>query len=215
MNLRESLLLELQIARSPSDPRHIMPPLSERYHDVLDVGCGAGQILLASDLAAGVKAVGIDVELGGLLLGRELTSAVHFACAQGEALPFRDGCFDLIISRVAVPYMHIERALREMHRVLRPEGQLWLVLHSFRMSLRALAAHVASLELKEALHMAFVLVNGTTLHFVGKQFPLPFHRDQYESCQTIRCIMRSLRGAGFDGITVRNERFFVVTAKKL
>ena len=39
-------LLELEIARSPDDPRCVMPELRPSYRAVLDVGCGAGQTLL-------------------------------------------------------------------------------------------------------------------------------------------------------------------------
>ena len=213
--MREYHLLQLEIAKAPGDRRRIMPLVSAHHRAILDIGCGAGQTLIASDLAAGVKAVGVDLDSDGLVLGKELTNAVHFACAKGEALPFKDECFDLVISRVALPYMHLERALAEMHRVLQPGGDLWIVLHSFNMFVKAFVRHLARFEFRGALSACFVLFNGATLHLFGKQFPIPPKCERYESCQSSRSITRALHVAGFDDVRVRHDRFFVVTARKV
>src|SRR5262245_53263683 len=117
-------LWELSIASSPGDRRRIMPPIVERHGRILDVGCGAGQTLITSNLAPGVMALGVDLDHSALALGRRLTQSIHFVCAKGEDLPFRSEGFDLVFSRVAIPYMHIQGALCEMSRVLRDGGQL-------------------------------------------------------------------------------------------
>jgi SAM-dependent methyltransferase len=120
--------LELEIARSPSDPRHIMPPVLPGIRRVLDIGCGAGQTLIVADMGSARK-VGVDVDFAALRLGKQLSSDIDLVLAAGEALPFRGATYDLVISRVALPYMHIPTAIREAARVLVRDGRVWFVLH--------------------------------------------------------------------------------------
>jgi ubiquinone/menaquinone biosynthesis C-methylase UbiE len=47
----------------------------------------------------------------------------------GESLPFDAGSFDRVISAVALPYMNIQKALSEIHRILVPGGRISLSLH--------------------------------------------------------------------------------------
>src|SRR5262249_2847327 len=89
-------LAELAIAQSPDDPRHIMPPVSASHRWVLDLGCGAGQTLMASQFGPHVKACGIDPDLGALTYGRRLSHDLWLACANGEHLPFKREAFDLV-----------------------------------------------------------------------------------------------------------------------
>ncbi len=49
-----------------------------------------------------------------------------------ESLRFEDGCFDLVISRLVLPYTEVRRALTEMARVVRPGGLLVLQIHAPR-----------------------------------------------------------------------------------
>jgi len=37
-------------------------------------------------------------------------------------MPFADGSFDRVISAIALPYMNIQKALAEIHRILVPGG---------------------------------------------------------------------------------------------
>lgn len=50
-------------------------------------------------------------------------------CGRGEQLPLPAG-FDGVFCEVALPYMHIPRALAELPRVLIPGGLLKATLHS-------------------------------------------------------------------------------------
>ena len=96
---------------------------------VLDLGCGAAQTLRLMERNLPVDLVGIDVDLTSLALGYYLAQTeslpVTLAMATSHALPFKDGGFDLVLSRVALNYMHQRRALTEMVRVLRPGGFLY------------------------------------------------------------------------------------------
>lgn len=207
-------LTELQIAHNPTDERWIMPPIPSECQSILDVGCGAGQTLIASRLSSSVLQVGVDVDSAALSLGATLGPNIKFVCATGEALPFPDESFDMVISRVALPYMRINLALAEMRRVLKRDGALWILLHPMSMVVKELTANLAHFQIKAAVHRCYVLANGTTLHFAGRGFSLPFNRRRYESFQTDRSITRGLRQAGFERIKIERNAFYVASARK-
>jgi len=206
--------LELSIAADPHDKRRLIPRVEARHRRILDVGCGAGQTLIGCDLAPGVFAVGLDADHSAIALGKELTNAIHFVAGDGAALPFAGACFDLVICRVALPYMHVAKALSEMSRVTVAGGDLWLVLHPFSMTVRELATNVAHLQLKAGLYRTWVLVNGFTLHVLGRQWRWPSQSGGYETWQTAKGMTRALRRAGFDQIQITRENHFIVTATK-
>ncbi len=101
-------------------------------YDVLDVGCGAGHFLL--QLAQRVRWVtGLDVS-ESMLKRAQLNAEDHqvenasFVPGNVRQLPFADKRFDLVVC------MHLlfmlgnpEVAMREMLRVLKPNGELILV----------------------------------------------------------------------------------------
>src|SRR5271163_3679063 len=125
-------LRELEVARSVGDPRRVMPVIPEGCARLLDVGCGAGQTLVASDLK-GARAFGVEYDHDPLRLGKKMAGNVEFVRASGESLPFMDGSFDFVISRVALPYMRVAVAVAEIARVLKPGGAIWFVLHPMGM----------------------------------------------------------------------------------
>jgi len=206
--------LELAIANDPRDLRRLLPRIETRHRRILDVGCGAGQTLIGSSLADEVFAVGLDTDESAVALGKQLTSAVRFVIGEGESLPFADGSFDLVICRVALPYMHVARALGEMSRVMAAGGDLWLVLHPFSMTARELGANIARLELKSAIYRTWVLLNGLALHVSRRQWRWPSDHGGYETWQTNKSITRALRAAGFDHVQIIRDNHFIVTASK-
>lgn len=206
-------VLELQIASDPADTRRVMPRIGQEVERVLDVGCGAGQTLIASSLAQHVTAIGIDRDLEALRLGRRLDPRIPFICCRGERLPIADASFDMAIARVSLPYMDGRIALAEMTRVLRPGGTLWLVLHPLSQVLRELVAAVDRLDLRAALHRLYVLANGAASHWLDREFASPFGGKR-ESFQTPRRVCARLAALGFEAIEARDAPFFVVTARK-
>jgi ubiquinone/menaquinone biosynthesis C-methylase UbiE len=207
-------LEELRIATDTADPRRIMPGIPAGCRSVLDIGCGAGQTLIASRLPADVRMVGVDIDPGALRLGRQLESRIGFACSRGESLPLRADSFDFVFCRVALPYMHVQRAVREMYRVLSPGGSLWLALHPLSLTLRELTRSVAHFNAGGIAHVLYVLGNGAMLHLAGREMALPFRPGRYESFQTQRSISRALRAAGFTAVHFDRNRGFLVTACK-
>lgn len=101
---------QLAAAMSPS-PRGLR---------LLDAGCGSG-----------VRVAGTDAEFAiGVDLSQEMLDAgvmPHTAAADVRALPFGEDEFDLVWCRLVLSYVaEVEGAYRELARVLRPGGQLFV-----------------------------------------------------------------------------------------
>ncbi|HEV2915222.1 MAG TPA: class I SAM-dependent methyltransferase [Pyrinomonadaceae bacterium] len=142
---------------------------------VLDVGCGGGQELLPFVTSGNAFGVGIDIapEVGRLgrklFAGRAPEARVCFVRAAGESLPFPDNSFDVVICRVALPYMDNARALGEMARVLRPGGAFLLKIHHARYYLRKLRGGLRARQPLSMIHAARVLLSGTIYHATRRQ----------------------------------------------
>jgi SAM-dependent methyltransferase len=98
-----------------------------RSGTLLDVGCGSGQTMAwFRGERPGWSTLGIDVALDGLRAGRTLGEAVLAASALD--LPVSDRSIDLAVTLDVLQHLPLdggdERALAEMHRVLRPGGHL-------------------------------------------------------------------------------------------
>jgi SAM-dependent methyltransferase len=96
---------------------------------ILDAGCSVGRHLL-SVAGSAVGLVGIDVSMLSLCIGSEVWSRTQktapplWCAASVLDLPFRDGSFTHAISFVVLGLVPLRTALRELHRVLAPGGQL-------------------------------------------------------------------------------------------
>jgi hypothetical protein len=110
--------------------------------------------------------------------------------------------------------MHIATALAEMHSVLKPYGDLWLLVHPPSMVINDLARSLLEMRFRGTVRQTLMLINGLTWHCFGTQIRFPFSPFPYACFQTSARLRKALRKAGFDHITVRHDRFFVVTARK-
>jgi SAM-dependent methyltransferase len=122
---------------------------------VLDAGCGGGGMPLSLAEEA-VQVVGIDpaerFQDAGVRLGRERgIGNLHFALADGMALPFARGAFDLVLSHAVIE--HVADAplyLRECARVLAPGGHVYLSTAPY---LSFAGAHLPRLRIPVPLHL--------------------------------------------------------------
>ena len=91
---------------------------------VLELGCGSG-ILLKELKARSRFVVGFDVSPDMMQMARPLGAPL--VTGNGSVLPFRDASFDLVSCRGVLHHLpDVPAALREIHRVLRPGGELIL-----------------------------------------------------------------------------------------
>lgn len=102
---------------------------------ILDIGCGGGAFCreIAPLVAPGGSVVGIDhapaaVEVAMRLSVLDDRSALTFAEADGQDLPFADGSFDAAVCISVLGFCeHPDRVLAEAGRVLRPGGRFLAV----------------------------------------------------------------------------------------
>ncbi len=95
---------------------------------VLDVGSGTGRNLPL--LPHDARAVALDPSLDALKRARRRAPAVPVVGGSAEALPFRDGSFDTVLSGlVFCSVVEPARGLAEVRRVLRADGQLRMLEH--------------------------------------------------------------------------------------
>jgi ubiquinone/menaquinone biosynthesis C-methylase UbiE len=206
-------LNELEIARDPASPHRLMPELGGDDRTVLDIGCGIGQTLACLD-ADGRLFVGLDVDLQCLAFGHQMFPGLCFVHGTAERLPFRDRAFDLVLSRVSLPYTHIPRTLAEIERVLRPDGRVWLALHPPAMAFRELSKALRRFEMKNAFYKTYVVVNGVALHLLGRQFAFPWKR-KIESFQSIAGMTKAMHSTGFTDVSfARSGLHLICTARK-
>lgn len=110
--------------------RLVLPRL--RGHDVLELGCGLGD-LLADMLAAGYHCQAVERSPQMVAAARETlqrrkvgtSSTVIQGSAQG--LPFSDASFDTVVSTFPSEYIYESDTIAEVSRVLRPGGRLIVI----------------------------------------------------------------------------------------
>jgi ubiquinone/menaquinone biosynthesis C-methylase UbiE len=94
----------------------------------LDLGTGTGRNL--AWLPRGVRAVAVDPDARNLAAARRRAPGVPLVRARAEALPFRAGTFDTVLSGMVFCSVDDPPAgLGEVRRVLAPGGTLRLVEH--------------------------------------------------------------------------------------
>jgi len=161
---------------------------------VLDLGCGSGWDAFAWGVSAADEVTGLDIDDRRLAIARERFPNRTFIHGVGERLPFPDESFDRVISALALPYMNIQKALAEIHRILVPGGSLSLSLHLPSFTLDELI-HKAIPKPVPVLFRLYVIANGLFFHCTGKT--VGFLRGRTESFQTERGMKVALNRAGF------------------
>lgn len=156
--------------------RQVIPPMSRflRGRDpkapaprILDVACGTGRTLSQIHVAhPRARLYGLDLSPYYVRAARDLLNDVDdasFVVENAEAMPFKDGFFDIVTSTYLfheLPKNARRNAMAEMVRVLRPGGLL--VLED--------SAQYDSAEFKDSSDIAFAL----------ERFPEDFHEPFYK-----------------------------------
>lgn len=135
-----------------------------RGQRVLDVACGTGVLATACVERVGSdgEVVGLDPNDDMLAVARRKPARVDWKSGRAEALPFPDASFDRVVSQFGFMFFEDRvAALREMMRVLRPNGRLTIAVCD------ALDHSAGYATLAELLHRLFG-------HSVAEAFRAPF-----------------------------------------
>jgi len=130
---------------------------------VLDAGCGGGGMPLSlaehAPLVVGIDPINRFGDAGVRLARERGLRHLHFAQADGLALPFRAGVFDLVLSHAVIEHVpDAVQYLQECRRVLAPTGRCYLSTAPY---LSFAGAHLPRLKVPVPLH----LLIGRTLSF--------------------------------------------------
>jgi ubiquinone/menaquinone biosynthesis C-methylase UbiE len=91
-----------------------------RGRRLLDLGCGTGKLSAALAEKAVARVWGVDASEEMAAVAR--AAGVNVKVAPAERLPFKDGWFERVVSRMAVHLLDRPRAFGELRRVLAPDG---------------------------------------------------------------------------------------------
>ena len=101
---------------------------------VCDVGCGTAELSILMAVRKDAAVTGVDLSEGMLAVGRRklaergLEGRVQLLAGNALDLPFADGSFDAAATAFVMRNVaDLDRALAEMHRVVRPGGRLALM----------------------------------------------------------------------------------------
>ena len=118
---------------------------------LLDVGCGAGQLALIA-ARAGAKVTGSDISANWIEKARTRAAAegleVTFEEGDAEALPYKDGQFDAVVSLIGAMFApRPELVAAELTRVCRPGGMIamanWTPTGFIGQMFKTIAKHIA------------------------------------------------------------------------
>ncbi len=109
---------------------HLVPNIKSA-NNILDVGCGTGEVAeyIRNFLNFQTKLLGVDLERNP-----DLRDFIHFyQCDIDENdLPFEDSKFDVVISNFLIEHLRYpKRLFLEVHRVLRPGGYFYCTTEYF------------------------------------------------------------------------------------
>jgi SAM-dependent methyltransferase len=109
--------------------KRIVASLGKPSPDILDVGCGTGANLEL--LGQFGPARGVDVSEDALAFCRQ-RGLTDVRLGEAERLPYDDASFDLVTGLDVVEHLDDDLAgLREMYRILRPNGRALLFVPAF------------------------------------------------------------------------------------
>jgi SAM-dependent methyltransferase len=149
---------------------------------VLDVACGTGVLARQAVERVGPTGAigGIDPAPGMLAVAGRLAPTVAWRQGTAESLPYADHSFDAVVSQFGLMFFADRRkALREMVRVLAPQGRLAVAVWDSLENIPAYAAEVALLDriagarAADALRAPFVLGSPKDLVTLFKGADIP------------------------------------------
>jgi ubiquinone/menaquinone biosynthesis C-methylase UbiE len=121
----------------------------EPVHRVLDVACGTGVLTreVASRLNNSSQVTGVDSNPGMLSVAMGYNSEIEWKQGSAEKLPFRDHHFNVVVCQFGLMFFSDRvRAIKEMLRVLAPDGRLVMTVWDALENIPAYSKSVSTIE---------------------------------------------------------------------
>lgn len=189
----------------------VLPTWDLSKHSVLDVGCYDGRHLA---ILNALERYGVDVDAEAIDRGKREYPGVRLDVAPAESLPFPSASMDTVLSKVAIPYTDIPKALKEIHRVLKPGGQVLLSLHDWKLQRGWLIDAFKRLALKRIVDHVYIFAASAAFNLFGFVPTRPWNGTR-ETFQTQRAMRREIKKAGLELVKLERTKFdFVIHARK-
>jgi 2-polyprenyl-3-methyl-5-hydroxy-6-metoxy-1,4-benzoquinol methylase len=151
---------------------------------LLDAGCGGGGMALS--FAEEVdEVVAIDLaarfdDAGFRLAAERGVRNLSFARADGQALPFEDASFDIVLSHAVIEHVaDAQRYLLELARVVKPGGVIYLSTAPY---LSFTGAHLPRLRIPVPLHLLLGRrASFATFNFLARHLPWTLQEPEHEN----------------------------------
>lgn len=118
-------------------------------HRMLDVACGTGVLArgAADRVGSAGHVAGVDPDRGMLAVAERLAPTLEWRQGTAESLPYPEECFDAVVSQFGLMFFADRRkALKEMLRMLTPQGRLAVAVWDSLENVPAYATEVALLD---------------------------------------------------------------------
>jgi SAM-dependent methyltransferase len=172
---------------------------------VLDIGCAYGKDFLHPAYEKALSLHGIDPDAVSIICGRVNYPQLDLRIGYAEKLPYEDGYFDFVVSRVSLLYSNIPVAFAEINRVLKPGGTILLTMHDWRITLRFIKKALKERDWRYMVRHAYVMVATVGFVLTGKVLRHPWVRDTQECFQTEGSLRRSFNRAGLEATRFWHE----------
>jgi len=194
-------------------PQENIPKLSRKWKKegmkrILDLGCGTGRHLVYL-AKKGFEAYGIDIAEEGIKIARKWLEKENLRADLKvgdiyKTLPYKDGFFDAVICIRTLNHGKIEwirKAIKEMHRILKPNGYVFVAVHKHKGK-----KHIPKEKLYEIKWIAprtYVMLN-------GPEKGIPHYRFNK------KILIKELKQAGFKILSfwIDSENYYCLLGRK-
>ncbi|MGE0881235.1 MAG: methyltransferase domain-containing protein [Acidimicrobiia bacterium] len=98
--------------------------------DVLDVGCGEGQVSRLAVAGGATRVIGLDPTWAQVEVAKQRAGGAAYLRAGAHSLPFADERFDAVVACLVFEHIEaVDDAIAEVARVLRPGGRFLFFLN--------------------------------------------------------------------------------------
>jgi len=102
--------------------------------EIADFACGAGSVLKHANSLDFSHLTGIDISPKALDIMQKKIPGATAICSPVNKTPLKNASFDIVVSQFGIEYAGNEnnllQAFREMHRILKPDGEICVISHA-------------------------------------------------------------------------------------